>query len=148
MDTPLHIVCPHCSATNRLPAGRIGDAPDCGKCHAPLFDGHPTDLNEAAFSRQIAHSDIPVVVDFWAPWCGPCKMMAPEFAKAAALLEPRARLIKVNTDVEQAVAMRHNVRSIPTMALFVGGREKARQAGAMSATAIAQWVNSQLHRPG
>ena len=148
MDTPLHIVCPRCSATNRVPAGRIGDAPDCGKCQAPLFDGRPADLDEAAFSRQIAHSDIPVVVDFWAPWCGPCRMMAPEFVKAAALLEPRARLVKVDTDAEQALALRYNIRSIPTMALFIGGKERARQSGAMGASAIAQWVNSQLDRPG
>lgn len=145
MDTPLHIVCPRCNATNRVPAGRINDAPNCGQCQTPLFDGHPADLNEAAFSRQIMHSDIPVVVDFWAPWCGPCKMMAPEFARAAFMLEPRVRLVKVNTDAEQGLAARFNIRSIPTMALFIGGKEKARQSGAMGASAIAQWVNAQLH---
>jgi len=131
-----------------VPADRLADAPNCGKCQAALFDGHPADLDEAGFSRQIAHSDIPVVVDFWAPWCGPCKVMAPEFAKAAAMLEPHVRLVKVDTESQQALATRFNLRSIPTTMLFVGARERARQPGAMGAVAIAQWVNTQLGRQG
>jgi len=137
-----HIVCPHCNATNRVPAERAGDKPKCGKCHKPLFDGHPVELNEAGFERHIAGNDVPVVVDFWAPWCGPCRVMAPEYEKAAVMLEPNARLAKVNTEEAQGLAQRFNIRSIPTMALFRGGREIARQSGAMGAAAIASWVRA------
>jgi len=140
MHDPLHIVCPHCSATNRVAPERAGDKPKCGKCHKPLFDGHPVELDEAGFERHIANNDVPVVVDFWAPWCGPCRVMAPEYEKAAAMLEPNARLAKVNTEESQGLAQRFNIRSIPTMALFRGGREIARQSGAMGAAQIASWV--------
>jgi thioredoxin 2 len=142
MSDPLHIVCPHCTTINRVPAARAGSGPKCGKCHKPLFDGHPVELDEAAFERHIAANDLPVVVDFWAPWCGPCRSMAPEFEKAAGMLEPAARLVKVNTEVAQNLAQRFNIRSIPTMSLFRGGREIARQSGAMGATAIASWVRA------
>jgi thioredoxin 2 len=142
MRDPLHIVCPHCSTTNRVPAERAGSGPLCGNCHNVLFNGHPFELDEAAFERHIASNDLPVVVDFWAPWCGPCRSMAPEFEKAATMLEPTVRLVKVNTELAQNLARRFNIRSIPTMALFRGGREIARQSGAMGATAIASWVRA------
>jgi len=142
MSDPLNFVCPHCGATNRLPPDRAGDKPKCGKCHKPLFDGHPVELDEAGFERHIAGNAIPVVVDFWAPWCGPCRVMAPEYEKAAVMLEPNARLAKVNTEEAQGLAQRFNIRSIPTMALFRGGREIARQSGAMGAAAIASWVRA------
>ena len=139
MSDPLHIVCPHCNTTNRVPTERAGSGPRCGNCHQALFNGRPVELDEAGFERHIAANDLPVVVDFWAPWCGPCRSMAPEFEKAAGMLEPAARLVKVNTEVAQNLAQRFNIRSIPTMALFRGGREIARQSGA---TAIAIWVRA------
>lgn len=142
MSDALHIVCPHCNAVNRIAAGRLGERPNCGKCHQPLFTGHPTELTAATFQQHIGRSDIPVLVDFWAPWCGPCKMMAPQFVQAAAQLEPRVRLAKVNTEAEQMLGTQFAIRSIPTMALFRGGREVARQPGAMSASDIVQWVRS------
>lgn len=142
MSDGIHIVCPQCSAINRLPRERLDDAPQCGKCHQALFSGHPVALNEAGFQRHVDKNDLPVVVDFWAPWCGPCLSMAPEFEKAAKLLEPTVRFAKINTEEVQALSQRFNIRSIPTMALFKGGREVARQSGAMGAQAIASWVKS------
>ena len=144
MTDPLHIVCPHCGAVNRIPAARLGDGPACGKCHQPLFSGQPLELNdEASFDLHLARNDVPLLVDFWAPWCGPCQMMAPAYAQAAAQLEPRVRVAKVNTEAAPTLGGRYNVRSIPTLALFVGGREVARQAGAMTLPAhIVQWVNA------
>jgi thioredoxin 2 len=144
VNDPLHVLCPHCNSTNRVPEDRTGSGPRCGKCHQALFNGHPVELDEAGFERHIARNDIPVVVDFWAPWCGPCRSMEPEFRKAAGMLEPAARLVKVNTEVAQNLAQRFNIRSIPTMALFHRGREIARQSGAMGATAIASWVRAKM----
>ncbi len=144
MSDALHVVCPHCAAVNRLPAARLAQSPQCGQCHEPLFEAHPVALTQADFDRHIQRNDIPVLVDFWAPWCGPCKMMAPQFQQAAGLLEPRVRVAKVDTEAEQALGARHGIRSIPTLALFKGGREIARQAGAMDARSIVAWVNSQL----
>lgn len=144
MSDTLHIVCPHCIATNRIPSDRLADAPKCGKCHQALFSAHPIELTAATFSSHINHNDIPLLVDFWAPWCGPCKTMAPAFEQAAAQLEPRVRLAKVNTEAEQQLGAQLAIRSIPTLVLFHGGKEIARQPGAMGAADIVRWVQSQL----
>ncbi|HFC93569.1 MAG TPA: thioredoxin TrxC [Leucothrix mucor] len=142
MDTK-YIVCPHCEATNRIPTARLGDAPKCGKCKQVLFSGQPINLTSANFNKHISNSDIPVVVDFWAPWCGPCQTMAPAFAQAAQQLEPNYRLAKVDTEAEQALGAQYGIRSIPTIAVFKNGREIARQAGAMGVEDIKRWVESQ-----
>ena len=142
MSDALNIVCPHCNATNRIPAERLSDKPKCGKCHQPLFDGHPVELTGETFSKMIARTDIPVVVDFWAPWCGPCKMKAPAFQQAAQQLQPNVRLAKVNTEDHQMIGARYQIRSIPTMVIFKNGQEVARQSGAMSASDIVRWVRS------
>lgn len=143
MTESLHIVCPHCHTTNRIARDDLAAAPGCGKCHKPLFTGHPVALDEAAFEKHIARSQVPVLVDFWAPWCGPCRAMAPAFEQAAQQLEPGMRLAKVNTEEAQSLAARFNIRSIPTLALFVNDREVARQPGAMGAADIVRWARSQ-----
>ncbi len=139
MSQPLHIACPHCATTNRVPAARLAEHPNCGACKQPLFTGHPVALTDATFDRHLK-ADLPLVVDFWAPWCGPCRTMAPAFEQAAAQLEPSLRLAKLNTDEEPASAGRYGIRSIPTLIVFRHGREVARQAGALPASALVEWI--------
>ena len=141
---PLHLVCPHCNATNRVPSDKLQAELNCGKCHQPLLAAHPDNLGEAAFNAQLAKSELPMVVDFWAPWCGPCRTMAPAYEKVSQDLQGRARFVKVNTEEEQGLAAKYNIRSIPTLAVFAGGRELARQPGAMSAPDLARWVSAAL----
>ncbi|WP_019864166.1 thioredoxin TrxC [Methylovulum miyakonense] len=140
----LHIVCPVCHTVNRIPSGRLAQQPRCGKCKHALFTGHPLELTSGHFQQHITRNDIPVVVDFWADWCGPCKMMAPAYAQAAANLEPKVRFAKLNTEQEQDIAAQYHIRSIPTLIMFKAGRESARQSGAMQAGEIVRWVNGHL----
>ncbi len=140
----MHIVCPHCNTTNRLLSTRLTEHPKCGKCQKLLFAGKPISLDQTLFERHINSNDIPILVDFWAEWCGPCKIMAPHFESAATILEPKVRLIKINTETQQALAARYTIQSIPTLMLLLHGKEVARNAGVMSAQDIVRWVNQYL----
>ncbi len=140
MSDKNHVVCASCGAVNNVPVSRLGDNPVCGKCKKPLFSGQPIELNEAGFNRFVEKSDQPLLVDFWAPWCGPCKMMAPIFTQAAAQLEPQFRLIKVNTEQEQNLAGRLRIQSIPTLAIYKNGQEIIRQPGAMGLQDLLNWA--------
>ncbi len=144
MSDNLHVVCPHCDAVNRLPAVRLDERPTCGQCRQALFTGQPLELSASNFDRHIGRGDLPVVVDFWAPWCGPCRSMAPAFARAASELEPGVRLAKVDTESHQQLAARFNIRSIPTLAIFHNGREVTRRSGAVDAATLERWVRAQL----
>ena len=142
MSTPLHIVCPHCHTTNRVHAEQLVSAPTCGNCKQVLFNAQSVALDETSFDKHVSRNHIPVLVDFWAPWCGPCLQMAPAYEQAAAQLEPHVRLGKVNTEAVLAIGARFAIRSIPTLALFIDGREVARRTGASSTGDIVRWVRA------
>ena len=144
MTDSLHIVCPHCHTTNRVARADLSNAPDCGNCHQPLFVAHSTALDEASFDKHMQRNQIALLVDFWAPWCGPCRQMAPAYEQASAALEPNVRLAKVDTEAVQSLAARFNIRSIPTLVLFANGQEVARHSGAQGSDDIVRWVRSNL----
>ncbi|WP_438462184.1 thioredoxin TrxC [Marinomonas sp. PE14-40] len=142
MTDSTHLVCQACLAVNRIPSTRLADSPKCGKCQTPIFNAKPIDLTAANYQKHLQRNDLPVLVDFWAPWCGPCKMMGPQFEQAAGQLEPKVRLAKVNTEAEQQLGAQLNIRSIPTLIIFKGGKEIARHSGAMGAADIIKWTRS------
>lgn len=140
MTEPIHIVCSHCNSVVRVPTDRLEQSPRCPKCHEALFDGHPFTLRTADFDQHVGRNDLPLVVDFWAPWCGPCRMMAPHYEEAARRLQMRARFAKVNSDEEPSLSARFGIRGIPTLIAFRNGEEVARQSGAMDLGTLQRWL--------
>jgi len=146
MSGTFQVVCGHCGQINRLPESRAPAQAKCGKCRAPMFGAHPIEVDEAAFERHVAHSDLPLLIDIWAPWCGPCRAMAPMFARAAQALEPRVQLLKLNSDQAPAVSARFGISGIPTLLLLRNGRELGRVSGAMDSQRIVAWTLSGLRQ--
>lgn len=140
MDESRHIVCPNCGGTNRVPAGKDAREAKCGRCGQELFSGHPAAADAAQFDKQINRSDVPVVVDFWADWCGPCHAMAPTYDQVAKELEPRLRFLKLDTEAEPAIASRYNIRGIPTLMVFKGGKVLAQRAGVQDRNSLRSWL--------
>jgi thioredoxin 2 len=140
----MRVACPHCGTINRIPAARVGDGAKCGECKEPLLPGQPIELTAATFDRHVANSDLPLVVDFWAAWCGPCRMMAPAFEQAAARLAPGVRLAKLDTESAPDIAARFSIRSIPTLIAFRNGREMARQSGALDLPRLLDWIGTHV----
>jgi thioredoxin 2 len=144
MGAYLHVVCPNCNTTNRVPRERIDERARCGSCKKALVPAHPFEPTEAGFDRHVGANDLPMVVDFWAPWCGPCRMMAPAYEQAAARLAPNVRLAKLNTEAEPDIAARFGIRGIPTLIAFRNGREVARQSGAMDLPGLLGWIRANV----
>ena len=144
MNDNLHVVCPHCHTTNRLPRARLDQGAKCGHCKQPLLEGRPFELTKAGFDRHVAKNDLPLVVDFWAPWCGPCRMMAPAYEEVATRLAPGVRLAKLDTEAEPEIAARFGIRSIPTLIAFKNGREVARRSGASDISGLLGWIKASV----